>query len=277
MGAIRMPNVKRVRGMALALVLGVAAGWTLPASAQTASPAEMEDAQRLFVAGQALLAAVNEAEQRGQRLPLLSEDPDLIRAAFDVDLAQKLAAAPVGLIRPACEPAGDAKMAYLVTGTNEAEATSSDPSVRARAMRAAASNFVQYQDETALAMRFEIRCSALLLPGFEEYVGGLTEAEAQEMRQDAAGIRRGHVNMLDTALIWASSAMTEPANSSLLLEEIQRQGPALARSFTADQRRQLLARLDTVDRSRFPAPDQERYAAIRQALEGVDCGPLCVI
>lgn len=268
-----MPMANLVRVAALALGASLAAGWSLPVLAQT--PAEMEDAQALFAAGHALLAAVDEAERSGDGLPLLSESPLLIRSAFDVDLAQKLADAPIGLIRPVCEPAGNAKMAYLVTGTNEAEATSNDAEVRSRAMRAAAVNFVRYQDESALGMRFELRCSALMMPGSEEFVGSLTGEEAQEVAQDSAAIRGGHATTLDTAIVYASSPMTKPENAALLLEEIVRQAPVMARGLSLEQRRRLQARIDTVDRTHLSEGDQARYLAIRQALEDAECGPLC--
>ncbi|QDH73716.1 hypothetical protein [Brevundimonas sp. M20] len=253
----------------LAFALGAVVS---PASAQDPTPAQVEIAYPLIQAGERLVAAITAAEQQGARLPTVGESPALIRSAFDVDRLERLAGSPVGLIMVSCDKGRTAKMSYFVGGTSRDEAESSDPTLRARAIRAAAENYSRYQDEGALAMRFELRCLGLLTPGFEAY---LASPEGVEDRAQTGPMQEGHAGALDTAIILASSPVASDSNADLLSAEILRQTPVLARTITARQRQRLIARIDTLNLEGQPPERKIRFQAIRQALVESGCGPIC--
>lgn len=260
-------------------LIGLAAGIVVFAllatttSAQEISQADRDNAQTLYAAGVELLATANAAIQRGEDLPsLTSSNAALqIRAAFNVDQLQTIAGARVGLIQQACAPAGQAKQLYMTAGVTPGALAAGGEEAAA----AVARNYLKYQDQTALGFRFDIRCMALMAPGFESYVAALSGREAQEARGGAASMRHGHWRIMDTTIKFAVGRMTSVENAELLLVELERQTGVLSRAMSADQRAQVTTSIEALDVSHLPATTRGRLDAIKLAIASAGCGPLC--
>ena len=251
-----------VAASAIALMAGEAHAQTTPA--------------QVIEANQFLLTAIEQARSGGQ-LPVLAVagTAGAVRTAYDVSALDGGEALTIEQLMPLCAAPIRSLMGYMLVGLSPTDLQGNPTQAVVLQMN---QNTIRYQDEASLAMRFSLRCNALLLSHFSEVVAGWSEDDKTPARRaGAAQSRGGAVQTYTGVLMMAAEPTTRASNREIVLDEAVARADVYAGLMSPDQRREVIAGLDAILPAITDPGVRAQFGQVRTAMTRTDCSALCAL
>jgi hypothetical protein len=231
-------------------------------------------------ANQDLQEAIAAADTAGQAPPSLA-NPDtapMIRAAFDVAAADAAPDDDLGSLLQICGAASKSLQAYALFGLAR---VSVDPHASGDAAQTALAqlvgqNAIRFQDETAMAFRFNVACAGREVPATERFISALNTADmTPERKAGLKQLRRGMASVVSGLVLMQSDPIRDE-NRAAVLDEGLKHIDAFAAAITPDDRKRVIDQVDRVSGERGVSDEAKaKLGKIRVAMSRTDCSAIC--